>query len=209
VMSIPAIRRRVIRYVQCHTLDEWYPFLPGDGPVYDGAAEVWCESLEDVLSMFAAPEVEEKVHPDEQNFLDPDRFVLLLLHEHVIYQRPGAETRGGIKLFEVPVRRAGLTRAQCLRHWQDVHGPMVVDTPDMVAHLRRYVQSHALEESPPGLPPMPYEGLAELWFDSRDDLLACFGDQYMQRVHPDEANFADLDKCTAFPTREYVIYQRD
>jgi len=74
--------------------------------------------------------------------------------------------------------------------------------------MRRYVQSHALDDPVPGIPPMPYEGLAELWFDSTADLLACFGDQYLERVHPDEANFADPDKCTAFPAREYVIYER-
>lgn len=209
VMGIPEIRRHVLKYVQCHTLDEWYPFLPGDGPLYDGAAEVWCESLEAAQAMFAEPRVAETVMPDEQNFLAPGSAVILLLQEHLVYQRPEADIHGGIKLFEVPVRKPGLTRAECQRHWLRVHGPLVRNSPAMTAPLRRYVQSHALEDSVSGISPMPYEGLAELWFDNSGDLLSCFGDDYRARVQPDEHNFADLGRCAAIPAREYIIYERD
>lgn len=209
VMSVPDIRRHVAKYVQCHTTDDWFSFLVGEGPVFDGAAEIWCDSLEEARAMFAEPKVEELIYPDELNFLDMDRFVLLLLEEHLVYERPGSEIHGGIKLFEVPVRRQGLTRRQCHDHWLNVHGPAVLNSPEMIAPLRRYVQSHSLEEPIEGIPPMPYDGLAELWFDSREELEQSFGDQYRERVQPDEANFADLDKCTAFPTKEYVIYERD
>jgi len=208
VMSIPGIKRHVVKYVQCHTLDDWFPFLVGDGPLYDGAAEIWCNSLEEVQAMFAEPSVQEQVYPDELEFLDMDRFVLLLLEEHLVYERPGSKIHGGIKLFELPVRKQGLTRKQCHDHWLNVHGPAVLNSPEMIAPMRRYVQSHSLEEPIEGIPPMAYDGLAELWFDSREGLTESFGNQYMQRVQTDEANFADLDKCTAFAAEEYVIYER-
>lgn len=209
VMSIPEIKRHVVKYVQSHTLSDWFPFLVGNGPLYDGAAEIWCNNLEEVQAMFAEPRVEEEVYPDELEFLNLDKTVVLVMNEHLVYQRRGADIHGGVKLFEVPVRKQGLTRAQCHKHWLEVHGPMVLNSPEMMAPMRRYVQSHSLEEPVPGIPPMPYDGLAELWFDSKEDLLESFGDQYMERVHPDESNFADLDKCTAFAAREYVIYERD
>jgi uncharacterized protein (TIGR02118 family) len=212
VMSIPEIRDRNIKYVQCHTVDDWFPFLAGDGPLFDGAAEIWIDSLESAIQMFAEPKFEELVYPDELLFIDHSRTAILVLTEHLVYARPGAALHGGLKLFEVPVRPAHMTRTECQQHWRTVHAPMVLDTPSMVASMRRYSQSHTLPDEAlsdvAGIGAMKYDGLAELWFDSRDDLLACFGDEYLATVHEDEHNFVDLDRSTAFVTREHVMYER-
>ena len=55
VMSIPENRRHVRKYVQSHAIPGSFPFLPGDAPSYDGAAEVWCDNLKEGLEMFAEP----------------------------------------------------------------------------------------------------------------------------------------------------------
>lgn len=208
VMSIPENKQHVSKYVQSHTLSDWFPFLAGENPLFDGAAEIWCDSLQAGLEMFAEPTYKELIYPDELKFLDLDKVVVLVMNEHLIYQRTGAPIHGGVKLFEVPVRREGTTRAQCHAYWKDVHARKVLDCPEMVEPLRRYVQSHSLEEPVPGIEPMRYDGLAELWFDSKEDLLKCFGAQYMERVHPDEPNFVNLEKSTAFAAQEFIMYER-
>jgi uncharacterized protein (TIGR02118 family) len=208
VMNIPENRRHVCKYVQSHTLSDWFPFLAGEGPLYDGAAEIWCDSLEEALEMFAEPKYRELIYPDELKFLDLDNMVILVTNEYPVYQRPNAPIHGGVKLFELPVRREGMTRTQCHQYWKDVHGPMVLDCPQMIEPLRRYVQSHSLEEPLPGIEAMRYDGMAELWFDSREDLLKCFGTQYMERVHPDESNFVNLEKSTALAAKEFIMYER-
>jgi len=209
VMNIPENRRHVRKYVQSHTLSDWFPFLAGEGPLYDGAAEIWCDSLEEALEMFAEPKYRELIYPDELKFLDLNNRVILVTKEYLVYQRSKAAIHGGVKLFELPVRREDMTRAQCHQYWMDVHGPMVLDCPQMIAPLRRYVQSHSLEEPVPGIEPMRYDGMAELWFDNSEDLLASFGTQYMERVHPDEPNFVNLEKSTAFAAKEFIMYERD
>jgi len=209
VMSIPENIRHVRKYVQSHTLSDWFPFLAGDGPLYDGAAEIWCDNLEAALEMFAEPTYRELIYPDEQKFLDLDKIVILITNGHLIYQQPNAPIHGGVKLFELPVRLESMTRAQCHQYWMDVHGPLVLDCPQMIAPLRRYVQSHSLEEPVPGIEPMRYDGIAELWFDNKEDLLKSFGDQYMERVHPDEPNFVNLEKSTAFAAKEFIMYEGD
>jgi uncharacterized protein (TIGR02118 family) len=208
VMGIPENKRHVLKYVQSHTLSDWFPFLAGDGPLYDGAAEIWCDSVSEGLDMFAEPKCEELIRPDELKFLDPEKTVALFMNEHTIYQRPNAPIHGGVKLFEVPVRRQGMTRVQCHEYWKNVHAPKVLGCPRMMQPLRRYVQSHSLEEPIPGLKPMRYDGLAELWFDNKEDLLKSFGSQYMERVNPDEPNFVNLEESTAFIAREFIIYER-
>ena len=124
--------------------------------------------------------------PDERQFLDMDGTVILLMSQHLVYQRPAAPIHGGIKLFELPVRRRDMSRSKCQQYWRETHGPLVLGATDMIKPLRRYVQSHSLADGIGGLPPMHYDGMAELWFDNAEDLEACFGRQYMDVVHPDE-----------------------
>jgi hypothetical protein len=50
--------------------------------------------------------------------------------------------------------------------------------------------------------------MAELSFDSTQDLLRCFGPQYMESVNPDEGNFVNLQKSTAFIAEELIMYER-
>ncbi len=207
-MSIPEIKRHNVKYVQSHTVGG-HPFAADEEAPFDGAAEIWLDSIETARALLSEPKFEEVVFPDEEKFLDRDKTEILVLTEHLVYQRPGAPIHGGVKLFEVPVRREGMTRAECHRHWYDVHGPMVLDTPSMVANLRRYVQAHSVEDDAvPTIGPMRYDGLAELWFDSVDDLRACFGDEYSASVHLDEPNFVNLDRATAFVATEHIINER-
>jgi len=71
-----------------------------------------------------------------------------------------------IKRVTLLTRKAGMTREQFTRHWLDVHAPLAHAVPG----LRRYVQSHIIEEyRRPDIPTTPVEvdGIAELWFEDR------------------------------------------
>ncbi len=60
VMSIPEIRRHNVKCVQSHRLSEWAPFLAGDRPMFEGAAErsIWSDSMDAVLELFSEPKFE-------------------------------------------------------------------------------------------------------------------------------------------------------
>ncbi len=207
IISIPEARRRVAKYVQSHTLPNWFPFLAGDGPLYDGVAEIWCNSVEDAQQIFAEPKLQEVLTSGEAKFLDPGRAVILVTTQYLVYQRPGAAIHGGVKLFELPVRRPTLSRSECHKYWQNMHAPLVLGAAEMIKPLRRYVQSHCLEDGAAGLPPMRYDGMAELWFDGVADLQACFGRQSLEKVHPDEPKFVDPGHSSALIAKEYVLYE--
>lgn len=58
----------------------------------------------------------------------------------------------------------------------------------------------------PGLPPVKYDGITELWFDDVDALARCFGDaEYMAIIRPDEEKFLDLHACDFIVSTETVI----
>jgi uncharacterized protein (TIGR02118 family) len=79
------------------------------------------------------------------------------------------DTTPVIKSISLLVRRPDLTHEQFVRHWVDVHAPLAHAVPG----LRRYVQSHIVEERPrPDIPSLDGEidGIAELWYDDRESM---------------------------------------
>ncbi len=75
-----------------------------------------------------------------------------------------------IKSLSLLTRKPGMTHEQFVKHWLEVHGPLARKVPG----LRRYVQSHILEErTRPDIPSTDVEidGVAELWYDDRESML--------------------------------------
>lgn len=95
----------------------------------------------------------------------------------------------GIKVCELLRRRPGMSVEEFQAYWREVHGPIVAELPG----LRRYAQSHPL---PGGYRkgPLPYDGVAELWFDDKEGLRAIAGTHEFARAKADEANFTDTTK---------------
>lgn len=91
-----------------------------------------------------------------------------------------------IKVCELVRRRPGMTVEEFQAYWRDVHGPIVSALPG----LRRYVQSHPL---PGGYRKgeLPYDGLAELWFDDKEGLRAIATTAEFAAAKADEPNFID------------------
>jgi uncharacterized protein (TIGR02118 family) len=71
-----------------------------------------------------------------------------------------------IKTIGLLTRKPGMTHEQFMKHWVEIHAPLAHAVPG----LRRYVQSHILEQ--PTRPDIPtadidVDGVAELWYDDR------------------------------------------
>ena len=83
-----------------------------------------------------------------------------------------------IKLVFTLRRREDMTREEFQRYWREQHAPLVTRHADAL-HIRRYVQVHAcdtdLDEAiagPRGSESRFYDGVAELWWDSLEELVA-------------------------------------
>jgi uncharacterized protein (TIGR02118 family) len=82
-----------------------------------------------------------------------------------------------VKLVFLLRRLPSLTQAEFQRYWRETHGPLVARHAG-VLRIRRYVQTHALDtpyndalRATRGTAE-PYDGVAELWWDSVEDLAA-------------------------------------
>ena len=106
-----------------------------------------------------------------------------------------------IKLIVFVSRRADLSPQAFQAYWRERHGPLVRGAEVTGRLLRGYVQGLTALEAYQGDQPPAFDGTAELYFDSQAEADAFFGDpEYLERIHPDESNFADLSRCAFVAT---------
>ena len=105
-----------------------------------------------------------------------------------------------IKLVYCITKKAGLTDQEFFDYWKNIHGPIGARIPG----LRRLVQSHRL--TVPGDKYQPdYDGMAELWFDDMEALLAARQSPQWKAASQDEVNFIDHKKVAYFVSEEHII----
>jgi len=118
---------------------------------------------------------------------------------------PGHHSTGDatmIKSTSLLTRKAGMTHEQFMTHWVDVHAPLAHAVPG----LRRYVQSHIIEERKrPDIPATDVEvdGIAELWYDDRDAMARALASPEAKALHADGALF--IGRIKTFTVEEKVI----
>ena len=119
-----------------------------------------------------------------------------------------------IKLTYCLRRKPTMSLAEFHQYWREVHAPLVAQRAATLG-IRRYVQVHtsdlpevhALLQGRNGGSPEPYDGVAELWFDSLD---AMGSDdpavaQANAELFADEQNFIDLANSPMWIAEEHVV----
>jgi uncharacterized protein (TIGR02118 family) len=107
-----------------------------------------------------------------------------------------------IKSISLLTRKEGWTHEQFVRHWVEVHAPLAHAVPG----LRRYVQSHIVEErTRPDIPTTEVEidGIAELWYDDRESMLRSLASPESKALHADGARF--IGRIKTFTVEEKTI----
>ncbi len=107
-----------------------------------------------------------------------------------------------IKSISLLTRKDGLTHQQFVRHGFELHAPLALAVPG----LRRYVQSHILEERKrPDIPSTAVEvdGIAELWYDDREAMARAQASPEAKALHADGALF--IGRIKTFTVEERVI----
>ena len=111
-----------------------------------------------------------------------------------------------VKLIICARRKPGLTRAEFSAYWRTQHGPLVRSVPEFMRHVRKYVQCHLVSDTAPFGGEAAYDGVAELWFDTPEELTRAFNEpRYLEIIRPDELKFVDISNCISFVTEEVPI----
>ena len=119
-----------------------------------------------------------------------------------------------IKLTFALVRLPHLSRAEFQDYWFNRHAPLVASVKDVLG-IRRYVQMHSLaDEASEALrasrgAPEPYDGVAQLWYDSLEDLGRRMADpaarEASAQLLEDERKFIDHARSPLWWGEERVI----
>jgi uncharacterized protein (TIGR02118 family) len=147
----------------------------------------------------AATEAARAALKDDDHFLDMSTFVSLLTEEVVI--REGEINSEMVKLVEFPVRLRSVGPGEFHRYWRENHGPLAAKLPQM----RRYVQSHARASAYRDGRIPPFDGLAEVWFDSTAQMREAERTREYAEVRADEPNFIEQAATNFIITQERVI----
>ncbi|MGB0694454.1 MAG: EthD domain-containing protein [Rhodospirillaceae bacterium] len=119
-----------------------------------------------------------------------------------------------IKLVMCLTRRSDLTREEFLDYWLNKHAPFFLENAHIM-RSKRYVQDHTLTSplndvfrSSRNMMP-EFDGIAEVWFESEQDLMEAFGTQEGQDLGAallkDESNFVDHERSAAFLVQEHEL----
>lgn len=122
-----------------------------------------------------------------------------------------------VKIIFCLRRRPELSLAEFQRYWRERHAPLVASRAKVLG-IRRYVQSHRLDD--PRLTALaeardtevaPYDGVAELWFDSAEVLAGASGPvpedaaAAARALLEDERTFIDLANSPIFVVEEREV----
>lgn len=119
-----------------------------------------------------------------------------------------------IKMTYCLRRQPHLTREQFQDYWLNKHGPLVLSHAKAL-NMRRYVQMHtsanpindAMQKSRGA--PEPYDGIAELWFDSVEAMTAPGGTPEgkaaMRALREDETRFIDSANSPVWIGEEHEL----
>ncbi len=107
-----------------------------------------------------------------------------------------------IKCFSMIKRKANLTQDEFLRHWKEVHAPIIVEH---MPGLRKYVQNHPVRV--PGVESQ-IDGIAETWWDdveSFQNYLTWRQSDKGKVLIDDEQILVDTSEIVRFVAEEHVI----
>jgi uncharacterized protein (TIGR02118 family) len=184
---VPQIRR----YLQTHRI----PDPPGDA-IYQGCAESWYDTLEDVIAMRDSAAYP-KMLADEANFIDPGSAEFLLTEDRVIVE--GERKPGMVKCMVLLKRKPTMTVEAFNRYWLDVHAPPIT----RFAAVRHYVQSVTVSLAYAVAEPR-WDGCAHIWFDDVESAQrAAKSEEYERIGRADAPNF--IGNYTSFWAREHLV----
>jgi uncharacterized protein (TIGR02118 family) len=108
-----------------------------------------------------------------------------------------------IKAIYFITRKPGMSLDEFRRYWLNDHAEILRG----VRNLRRYVQSHTLDQLYRHGEPV-YDGIAELWYDDTATMRRIADTPASRAAAADDANFIDMSKFGFVLTEERVLVDR-
>ncbi|MBS0366492.1 MAG: EthD domain-containing protein [Proteobacteria bacterium] len=119
----------------------------------------------------------------------------------------GTSEAAMIKTIAFLKRRADMSRARFIHHYESVHAPLILSIAPQVCEYRRNFIVDEGAISAPGLPALDFDVVTELWYPDRaayEAALACFTEPgNAARIAADEELLFDRSRTRFYVVEEY------
>lgn len=107
--------------------------------------------------------------------------------------------------FSFLIRRLPeMSREEFISYHKNNHAPLFSSIPETETYVKKYTVSH--QEEIDGFPHPLYDGVTDIYFNSLEDFNTFFASKnYIEKVHPDESNFIDLENVVVLVSKETII----
>lgn len=211
VMNVMAFSQYMRKYNTGHVGDDPVPGLPGryrQDTAFEGAAEVWIDSLDHVGAWLGHPAYAELIQPDETRFIHAEGVEVIVAKEECLHRTGRDLNENGLtKVYLLLTRRAGTAHDEFHAAASACGRALLGDAP-AAARLRQLVVSHRIREPwPEGLPLAGIDAVLELWFDGPDALASFFGAAGIDRIlRGFEERWVDAGRLRAVIGRMRVVH---
>jgi uncharacterized protein (TIGR02118 family) len=153
----------------------------GDDPPFDACSQLYWESVEEIHSIFLGRDWN-RTRSDHPNMINGR--TMLLSEEIELLDRTPAGTKP-VRYIAVLTRKDAMTFAEFRSYWLDTHVELALRTPNLL----RYRACPAIAGLNDDV--APFDGLAEMWFESLDAFRESFDDPFWEELRNDYyGNFA-------------------
>ena len=107
-----------------------------------------------------------------------------------------------VVMYALLRRNPELSHEEFVRHWREVHGPLIAGIPELARHIVRYEQ-HVRHRPDSASGNDDIDGVAVQWYESIDAFAAFIAEPaYAEFIAPDERRFLDTDRIEFIVTDE-------
>jgi uncharacterized protein (TIGR02118 family) len=183
--------------------------LGGVEPPFDGMTALYFDTLDEARAALSG-EATAAMREDEKNFVDLGHPpVQIVAEEYLMSKREGPggvlKKSGQLKVVRTVYRRRDVTHAQFKDYWLKNHSKLEDKVMELTP-MRRIVATFALPEG--GKDP-EFDGMAELYLGSLEEIRTMFSGPLPGMMRKDEENFVQMDApAVRAIAEEYVIGDR-
>lgn len=107
-----------------------------------------------------------------------------------------------VKLVCFLKRKEGMTPEEFYDHWENRHGPLIANTPELARHIVRYEQLRRTSAAD-WMGTEGYDGITLQWMESAASFEAFIAEpKYAELIAPDEQHFLDTSALVWMITDE-------
>lgn len=212
VMNVTAFAQYIRKYMTAHVYPDPVPGLPQhfrQSTPYEGASELWLNSVEELNAWLGQDTYRELIQPDEPRFILQDGSgALVLAREERLYEpQPDMVESNLTKLYLLVKCRTGVDR-KAGHAAISQYAQQLLEAPSLRDRLRKLAISHKLGSPlPDGMVLANVDAILELWFDHRAAMVEFFADgAYRQHAARHEADAFDSGDVQALVVKLRVIH---